>query len=423
MTDALIIKQTIDDFLSKKIQITIEQKQKKAKGDFSEDEKQKIRDEYEILAWLDKVAENITKVFLNVSHVAKLTHSSSQAISLRDSSQTNKFPYLITTQSVGSHYLDSGYSDAKVSPIAEFLSFQVKNSTKQLGEFLAENERFFEKVSDDKEKREYWSSQIKQAYQSQQIRSHTLAKQIYIPIDNANYHLVSPMYSSSLAHEIALAVKASREKENKVQLARKQNAWSEETYIFYPKVATLGVTKSNHQNVSALNGQRGGQLYLFSSLPPKWTVNPKPPTSMKQILRKSYQGDLFAQVKYLLDIFKKNDLFINYERKQALKELVEEIVYAVCDEMMLVRKTQPAGWTKDLQVPTYLAMMIDSQILADENYSQPQIEMYLDELKQEIVAWISNGIDDKLRAKSLETLWLKIMTPVLKEFYQVLKAE
>lgn len=288
---------------------------------------------------------------------------------------------------------------------------------------MAENERFFEKVSDDKEKRGYWSSQIRQAYQSQQIRSHTLAKQIYIPIGNADYHLVSPMYSSSLAHDIALAVKASNDKENIAKLARQQNAWSEEAYIFYPKVATLGVTKSNHQNVSALNGQRGGQLYLFSALPPKWTVNPKPPTSMRQILSKSYQGHLFAQMKYLLNIFKQNDLFINFERKQVLKELIEEIVYAVCDEMMLVRKTQPAGWTKALQVPTYLAMMIDSQILADENYSQPQIEMYLDELKQEIVAWISNGIDDKLRAKSLETLWLKIMTPILKEFYQVLKAE
>lgn len=126
MTDAVIIKQTIDDFLAQKIQITIEQKQKKAKGDFSEDEKQKIRDEYEILAWLDKVAENITKVFLNVSHVAKLTHSSSQAISLRDTKQSDNYPYLITTQSVGSQYLDSGYSDAKVSPIAEFLSFQVR---------------------------------------------------------------------------------------------------------------------------------------------------------------------------------------------------------------------------------------------------------------------------------------------------------
>ena len=94
MTDAIIIKQIIDDFLSQKIHKTIEQKQKQAKGNFSEDDKQKIRDEHEIVAWLDKVAENTHKVFLNVSHVARLTHSSSQAMSLRDVSQSDKYPYL-----------------------------------------------------------------------------------------------------------------------------------------------------------------------------------------------------------------------------------------------------------------------------------------------------------------------------------------
>lgn len=423
MTDAIVVKQTIDDFLTQKIQITIEQKQKKAKGDFSEDEKQKIRDDYELFTWLDKVADNIEKVFLNVSHVAKLTHSSSQAISLRDNSHSDKNLHLITTQTVGSRFLDSGYSDAKVSPIAEFLSLPVANTNKQLGEFLAEDESYLAKVTDDKAKREYWTSQIKQAYQSQQIRSHTLAKQIYIPIGNDDYHLVSPMYSSSLAHEIAVAVKASNNKENPAKLARKQNSWSDEIYIFYPSVATLGVTKSNHQNVSSLNGQRGGLLFLFPSLPPKWTANPNPPTHIRQILSRSYQGQLFTQVKYLLDMFKQNELFINHDRKLLLKTFIEDIVYLVCDEIMLVRKSQPAGWSQNHQMPSYLAMLLDAQSLQTQGFSQPQISAYLDELKSEIVQWISLNIGDDIRTKSLETLWLKIMTPILQEFYQVLKAE
>ena len=44
MTDAVIIKQIIDDFLSQKIDKAIEQKQKQAKGNFSEMYEQKIRD-------------------------------------------------------------------------------------------------------------------------------------------------------------------------------------------------------------------------------------------------------------------------------------------------------------------------------------------------------------------------------------------
>lgn len=422
MTNDVVVKQTIDKFLTQKIQITIEQKQKKAKVDFSEDEKQKIRDDYELFNWLDKVAENIEKVFLNVSHVAKLTHSSSQAMSLRDSVNSNSNFHLITTQNIGSPFLDSGYADAKVSPIAEFLSFPVAETDKQLGEFLAENESYFAKVTEDKSKRDYWCNQIKQAYQSQQIRSHTLAKQIYIPIGNDNYHLVSPMYSSSLAHEIALAIKSSNDKENPAKQARKQNVWSNETYIFYPNVATLGVTKSNHQNVSSLNGQRGGLLYLFPSLPPKWTINPQPPTNIKQILGRSYQGRLFSQVEYLLKIFKQNELFINHERKQLLKTLIEDIIHAVCDEIMLVRKNQPAGWSQNYQIPSYLALLIDTQIMQSENLSQPQISAYLDELKFEIAKWISKHIGD-VRSTALENLWIKSMTPILQEFYQVLKAE
>lgn len=195
MTDAIIIKQIIDDFLSQKIYKTIEQKQKQAKGNFSEDDKQKILDEYEIVAWLDKVAENTHKVFLNVSHVARLTHSSSQAMSSRDVSQSDKYPYLITTQSVDGRFLDNSYLGANVAQITEFLTLPVKNSKKQLGNFLSEDASFFAKITDDKEKQAYWSSQIKKAYQSQQICSHTLAKQIYIPMGNNHhhdYHLVYP---------------------------------------------------------------------------------------------------------------------------------------------------------------------------------------------------------------------------------------
>jgi hypothetical protein len=233
MTTAMIAQQAIDDFLRQKIQITIEQKQKKAKDSFTQDDIQKIHDEYERETWLNKVAKNVDKLFLNVSHVAKLTHSSSQAMSLRDSNQSNSYPYLITTQTLDNHFLDSGYSDAKVAPIAEFLSYRVADMDKQLGELLAEDEAHFANVSDNVEQRQYWSSQIKQAYQPQTIRSHVLAKQIYIPVGDS-YHLVSPMYSSSIAHEIALAVKYANNKDNPAKLARKQQIYLAQPYIAYP---------------------------------------------------------------------------------------------------------------------------------------------------------------------------------------------
>lgn len=422
MTTAMIAQQAIDDFLRQKIQITIEQKQKKAKDSFTQDDIQKIHDEYERETWLNKVAKNVDKLFLNVSHVAKLTHSSSQAMSLRDSNQSNSYPYLITTQTLDNHFLDSGYSDAKVAPIAEFLSYQVADMDKQLGELLAEDEAHFANVSDNVEQRQYWSSQIKQAYQPQTIRSHVLAKQIYIPVGDS-YHLVSPMYSSSIAHEIALAVKYANNKDNPAKLARKQQIYLAQPYIAYPNVATLGITKSNHQNVSALNGQRGGLLYLLPTLPPKWETNPNPPTSIKQLLQLGYSRRLFSQVQYLLSVFKENKLFINHERKLLLKELIEDIVYKIFDEIMLIRHSQPSGWAENRSMPMYLRLLLDPQILQNQQFSQPEITAFFDEFKLDIVQWISKGIGDDIRTKSLENLWLKIMSPIMQEFYQTLKAE
>lgn len=122
-------------------------------------------------------------------------------------------------------------------------------------------------------------------------------------------------------------------------------------------------------------------------------------------------------------LFNKNELFINHDRRLLLKELIEKIVSNICDEIMLIRKSQPAGWSENHQIPEYLAILIDTQILQTQTLSQPQISAYLDELKSEIVQWISKHIGDDIRTKSLEELWLKMMTLILQDFYQILKAE
>jgi len=417
------VQQAIDDFLDNKIQTTIEQKQKKLKADFTEEDAQKIRDDYETFNWINKVVDNIEELFLNVSHVAKLTHSSNQAISLLDNSQSKDYPYLVTTRTVGTEYLDSGYSDARYSPITQFLSYSVANSDKQLGEYLAEDEAYFSKISDNKAQRLYWSEEIQKAYQPKQIRSHTLAKQVYMPLDNDDYHLVSPMYSSSLAHKIYLSIKDANDKDNLIRKARKTKQWHEGTYVHYSNIATLGITKSMHQNVSSLNGQRRGLLYLFPALPPQWKVNPNPPTTLKQLLNQTHPKQAFAHISSLLYILNKKELFINYDHKQALKYSVEDIASQICDAMLLIRQTQPSGWTTSKNMPIYLRLFMDKEVLANSQFSQPEIKAYLNEMSAKIASLISDGIKDTARTTKLENLWIKIVIPILQNLYQVLKAE
>lgn len=423
MSNAQTTKQSIDDFLTQKITNSIESKEKKAKKTLSDEEKQKILHQYETYHWLDFVSQNAENVFLNVSHVAKLTHSSSQAMSLRDMVIAHDNLHIISTQSVNSSHLDSGYSNAVLAPIAEFLSYPIKNSNEQLGELLAQDIECFGLISGDKEQCQLWHTQIKKAYQSASITSHTLAKQIYVPIDKSDYHLLSPMQSSSLAHEIYLSIKHHHDKNNPAKQAKKDNVWHDDSSVYYPNIATLGITKSNHQNVSKLNGERAGQLYLFSSLPPTYQKNSQPPINIEQLLSRCYQGWIFHEIEYLLDLFKQNQLFINHDRKQYLKGLIEELVGNVCDEMLIIRNQQPAEWSVEKNLPNYLSMFMDSAFLQNHDLSEPQSSAYLDELSAHIAKWISHHIKDKIRDKALEKLWVKFSLPILQELYWALKAE
>lgn len=384
----------------------------------------------EMISWFNSQLENTSKVIPEVSHVARLTHSSSKAISILDSVNSDNYPYLITTKNVNSEYLDASYKDAKFQTLSKFLTLSVKNSNKKLGTLLAENPDFFSLITNDEKLRKVWSDQVKIAYQHIPI-SHTLAKQVYIYIGDGNYHLVSPMLSSTLAHEIFKEIEKRNDLNKLIEQARDKNEWSEVPYIRYPNTARLRVTGGNKivdiikaaSNVSILNIDRRGSLLLFSALPPKWETNSNPPTSIKQLLQLGYSGRLFSQVEYLIKVFKENKLFINHERKLLLKELIEDIVYKIFDEIMLIRHSQPSGWTENLSMPMYLRLLLDPKILHTQQFSQPEITAFFDEFKLEIAKWISLGINDEIRTKSLESLWLKIISPMMQEFYQTLKAE
>lgn len=423
MSEIKHAQQAIEEFLAKKIATTIEQKQKKSKDRFTEEDAQKIRNTYEIRTWISNVVENIDKLFLNVSHVAKLTHSSSQAMSLKDSITQTSYLHLVTTQTTNMDLLDNGYTNAIYSPVAEFLSYPVKNSAKKLGELLSEYEQCFALISDSKEEREAWCNQIKQAYESQKIRTHVLAKQIYIPVAES-YHLVSPMYSSSLAQHIYLAIKEAHDKDNPARVARKNHQWCEQEAIYFPNIATLGVTKSQHQNVSKLNGERDGQMYLFSSLPPKIKHNPKPPKDFEQLEKRFFYPckEELSKIKELIYVLEHNDLFLDFSKRNILIEYIQSIMEKILDMMLVIRQQYIQGWSSEYSFPMSVRLFIDEEILNTQTFSQPEIASYIGELAVELAQWINENIEQSHK-KDFEKMWCKIIIPMLQSHYQVLKAE
>lgn len=422
-TEILLAQQAIVVFLSEKTNKTIEQKQKQLKDKFTEENAQEIREKYQAQNWLNYVAENIDKVFLNVSHIAKLTHSSSQAVNIKDEIvQTDHF-HLISTQTANANSLDRGYADAKFAPIAEFLTYPVENTDKQLGELLCKDEQCFAKVSDDLAERQTWCNAIQGAYVAQKLSSHTLAKQIYVPVLDG-YHLLSPMYSSSLAQHIFETIKTAHDKDNPARVAKQKGEYHQDESVFFANVATLATTKSNHQNASFLNGQRSGQLYLFSALPPKIQRNPNPPKNSKDLLDLCYFDckEELTEIKKLLLLTENKALFLNDDRKKALIEHVQIIGDNILTQMMLIYQNEPKGWTDNTDMPNYLKIFLDKEASRQIVFSQPELMRELESLSEKISEWISQRTHQN-RIKALEKVYTKIITPLLQSHYWVLQAD
>lgn len=424
-TEILLAQQAITVFLSEKTNKTIEQKQKQLKDKFTEENAQEIREKYQAQNWLNYVAENIDKVFLNVSHIAKLTHSSSQAVNIKDDIVQTDHLHLISTQTANANSLDRGYADAKFAPIAEFLTYPIENTNKQLGELLCENEQCFAEVSDDLAERQAWCDAIQGAYVAQKLSSHTLAKQIYVPInDECEYHLISPMYSSSLAQHIFETIKTAHDKDNPARVAKQKGEYHQDESVFFANVATLATTKSNHQNASFLNGQRSGQLYLFSALPPKIQRNPNPPKNSDDLLNLCYtdcKEELMA-IKKLLSLTESKALFLNDDRKNALIEHVQIIGDNILTQMMLIYQNEPKGWTDNTDMPNYLKIFLDKEASRQIVFSQPELMRELENLSEKMSEWISQRTHQN-RIKALEKVYAKIITPLLQSHYWVLQAD
>lgn len=421
-----VIQRTIDSFLKQRIDKEIESEQKKQKDAFTDEHRQKIESKYEVFGWLNYIAEKSGEVSLNVSHVAKLTHSSSKANNVIDTLPQTKHLHLITTQTTESTNLDSGYTNAIYSPVADFLSYPVENSNKSLGQFLAEDEQFFCHITDCQETRSQWQEQIAQAYVAKKVSSHVLAKQVYFPVSNDNYHLISPVKSSALAHKIHEKISLSRSKEHNVNQAKRNNQWHDDTHIYYPKVAFLSVTKSNHQNASKLNGLRRGGMYLFQSVPPEWKKQPRPPVNIEQFLAICFNLQskaIFRDIKRLLYIIKSRGLSLNLERKRILIESISAICDEIFNQILMIQQSNNMGWSRQHNIEGYLTLFLDPYRDEEQAITKSEQKQYIEEFVQHVTEWVSLNLGDKKRTTASERLWFKIMLPLFNEFYAVITAE
>jgi CRISPR-associated protein Csy1 len=246
--------------------------------------------------------------------------------------------------------IDGAVSGNQFSPIFQFLELEL-NGRKLASEFAVDSPRVLEPLASTNEELNIWNNGFKRALSNDRLSTHFLAKQVYFPIDsdsnNAPYHLLCNIKSSSLAHTIFERVFDKDQKE--IRIFRDKMKYSSAATTSYPQKSRISVTASNHSNASQLNGKRGGKLHLFSHQPPTWKNQLKPPAYKKSLFDEGFfHQNIKEDIDYLRDFlvrFERIDLSI---KNPGRRKWIEQWLANIIDELLFFAgsiQSLPSGWS------------------------------------------------------------------------------
>ena len=390
----------------------------------------KIEDKHDCNTWLSWAAEKAAGVSL-ATHVIKLTHSSisGTASCLYDKSIVQNNSYL-TTAHVRKPVID-GTGNAALAPIANLL--QLTNENGSLAEqILANDDSGLTSFSENEDQLENWIAGFKKALDKPQKSSHYRAKQVYFPVADNKYHLLSNVISSSLCQEMFIRFQKywDAEEEEEVRGLKYSEKYSPKLCVSYPKKAIIKVTASQHQNVSMLNRKRNGRLTLLSCQPPIWKRSLKPPANKRSLFYSENQyrsHDNVKALQRLLLAIKAKELSANNPRIHTrLTSLVEDIIETVFHYVSSIQNLKSqAGWSKNAKkLKLSHQLWLDPFRDEDEFQQQRKSMDWQAEICRDFSLWLNKRLDHKqlTLGKQQEAFWQKIFKSKLREFNAMMEA-
>ncbi|WP_171044428.1 type I-F CRISPR-associated protein Csy1 [Pseudoalteromonas citrea] len=379
--------------------------------------------------WLDEWAIKAKDISF-ATHVAKLTHSSSKGSSILDSSLSSDKRYL-TTNLLGDPEIDTASSNAASLPVADILKVE-HNGFSVLDCLKAEDVSFFAEFTDDKEQIAKWVQGLKQAYDSDIKQSYFLSKQVFFPLGDQNYHLLLPLTSSSLAQALHNEHKQYFEDEQSLARQQRNNGkFSATPVVSYPNKAKYAVTRSKgnvtvHLNVSGLNKERNGFLYLLSSQPPGWQSKGKSYCGLDY--KALYKALSFLSKNELRDLNKYLKLLKNRElsdsqpaRAAAITKKVQAIIHALFDEVMLANTVEETNWTKASKLTLPYQLLFEPYRDDEQATAEKLAGKWQTVISKDFARWLNKQLDErqlKLGTIHLE-LWAKLFSQELRSFIAI----
>ncbi|WP_066569288.1 type I-F CRISPR-associated protein Csy1 [Snodgrassella sp. CFCC 13594] len=178
-------------------------------------------------------------------------------------------------------------------------------------------------------------------------QTHNLIKQIYFPINNNEYHLLSVLTPSGLLSELKERIRTMRfsDKAKAARLNFKHHLFDETGFDDIYGLSIIAYGSANPQGISVLNSSNSGKYYLLPCLPPE----------LQQRNIRIPHRDFFQQCLYP-STFVNNFQFLhhkmkdsrnNWQNRNEIRDVISFIIDRILSLSLLIRHDPnlPQNWS------------------------------------------------------------------------------
>lgn len=377
---------------------------------------------------------------IKATHVLKFTHSSSNPGGLLLQEKSDDL--LLSTASLKRQLtLDLAHKNGAHISISRFLG--LKLSGEMIIDCILRNDFIFlSPFKKDKKQFEEWKNGFSNMVETREINTADKAKQLYFPLDNSlkEYHLITPLFASSLCNEVDTIISNLKyQEQNEINKYRnhkndnkKSPKYHQSLYVDYPNLAVQNFGGEHAKNVSMLNANRSGKAYLFSTQPPTWPSQLKPPINKKSLFNNyRYPPNTADNIKYLVEFLLRNeaiDLSIRDPEKQ--KWLEKWTNYIIDDFLIFVGNIQnlPSGWsnTKGIKLKPEHRYLLDPYREDQEFQANRKNSDWQKSIVNDFSTWLNRQLKNQDKKftpqKEYSRIWKKVMEKELREYNQTIEA-
>ena len=393
--------ESIQNFLNERKELWLKDRLKKAENDSVISELQgQADDKFSLKEWLPDAAKRVTQLSM-VSHPSKFSHPSAKTSSV-----------IAQAKQINDGYLRSGnvsypldvFGNAAAMDVFKFLSLPLTEKLTVLDGFERQEESLKTLlVGADLDFETLGTEFLKIKVTDTSVKTDHLVKQVYFPIEQAEYHLLSVLTPSGLITRLKQSIDTIRFSEETKQ-AKELRRKNEHHEIGYADIFDLTITAyggTQPQNVSVLNSQNAGRAYLLSSCPPmleKRAIRlPKTDFFAQCLYRKNYQ-ESFIQLHKFMQLDLNND-----DIRTAIRNIIQFVIDQILVLASKTREYSVEGWSNQ---DYYASLPKLQRIWLDKIYQTEREEDHdwRDELSREIARWILRSYEKVISdAYKLET--------------------